>query len=267
MATESLAFGASYKDTDKGSRTDKILAAFDLMSKGKGKSKGDETRARLAREGWTFWQEMRSSWVLTEQFRARNDPEWNKLCKRRRCSYKNMPKEQRLEQQAKDEKLLRGITLGAPNEVVTVKLPSALRDWGVSFETNSLRIKVTMDPHASDYGRLHVVEGSPAGEAGVGSGWRPWVVVDVAGEAVSSRADLEAALGSAMVDGDDVEVKFLLLGRRVEDLDGATGVFYHNDVVTRLGNAQGDFADGVRLGRAYCATVELRADVRHPPLS
>ena len=61
-----------------------------------------------------------------------------------------------------------------------------------------------------------------------------------------------------MVEGDRVEVKFRLLGRRIEDLDDAIGIFYHNDVVTQLGNAQGERRRGV----AGVGLLEV-----HPPLT
>ena len=43
VAAESMAFGASFKDTEAGTRQEKLLAAFELMKKGKGKAKGDVT--------------------------------------------------------------------------------------------------------------------------------------------------------------------------------------------------------------------------------
>ena len=260
VGCENLAFGSSYKDTEKGTAKEKVLAAFERIRKGKGKVGGNDRKAASMFEGWTFWRSMGTAWVLTEQFRAENDVEWNKLCKRRRCSYRMIPREQRAEQQAKDEKLLRGITLGAPDDFVVVELPVDVRDWGVEFEPGTVRVARTMDESAPGYGRVHVVEGSPAHERGVGSGWRPWVVEEIAGVAVSSLEGLETALSSVMIEGDRVEVKFRLLGRRIEDLDDAIGIFYHNDVVTQLGNAQGERRRGV----AGVGLLEVHV---HPPLT
>ena len=73
VGCENLAFGSSYKDTEKGTAREKVLAAFESIRKGKGKVGGNDRKAASMFEGWTFWRSMGAVWVLTEQFRAEND--------------------------------------------------------------------------------------------------------------------------------------------------------------------------------------------------
>ena len=196
----------------------------------------DTKKGQLQTDGWTFWQSISNVFVLRKQCRASMDPEWYKLCLRRRSSYSEVPSDQREAQIKMDMALLNSISLGAPDVMHKVDLPITLDEWGVDFAADSLRVAVDMDLTSTTYGKVSVDPKKSAYAHGVGTCWRPWEVVSVDGVEVSTKSELQAQLASAR--GDTVAVMFKVYGRTYKDLDDAVGVFYNQDVVSQLGRVQ-----------------------------